>query len=112
MALRHVVGCSSCTEQAYLRVKLANEVTFKRMADTMTLLKDTPETNLSSLAKILLGQSAPTKPAGLKDVKFFDETLNDSQKEAIRFSMSAPEIALIHGPPGVQRYLSRITIDG
>ena len=71
------------------------------MADTMTILKDTPPENLSSLARILLGQSTPTTVTDLKEVKFFDETLNESQKEAVRFSLSAPEIALIHGPPGV-----------
>ena len=29
-----------------------------------------------------------------------DLSLNDSQKEAIRFALSSREIALIHGPPG------------
>jgi DNA polymerase alpha-associated DNA helicase A len=72
------------------------------MADTMALLKDTPMENLSTLSRILLGQTAPTKVTDLVDLKFFDETLNESQKEAVRFSLSAPEIALIHGPPGVR----------
>ena len=83
-------------------VKLANEITFKRMRDTMERLRDTPVTELSPLSKILLGQAAPTPAADLKDVKFIDETLNESQKEAVRFSLSAREFALIHGPPGVR----------
>jgi len=67
----------------------------------MTLLRDTDAAKLSPLSKILLGQAAPTLVTELEQVKFFDETLNDSQKEAVQFSLSAPEIALIHGPPGV-----------
>jgi DNA polymerase alpha-associated DNA helicase A len=83
------------------RVKLANEVTFKRMSDTMIRLRDSTVTDLSSLADILLGRSDPSPVQKLADVKFIDETLNDSQKDAVRFCLSAPEIALIHGPPGV-----------
>jgi DNA polymerase alpha-associated DNA helicase A len=83
-------------------VKLANEVTFKRMRDTIERLGNTPTNELSSLANILLGRAKPSSVQELLDVKFIDETLNDSQKDAVRFSLSAPEIALIHGPPGVQ----------
>src|SRR6266496_1523664 len=84
------------------RVKLANEVTFKRMRDTMEKLRDTPVNELSSLANILLGRTKPSAVQDFIDIKFIDETLNDSQKDAVRFSLSAPEIALIHGPPGVK----------
>src|SRR5436190_1219450 len=87
------------------RVKLANEVTFKRMKDTMERLRDTPANGLASLHSILLGQTKPSSVQDLVDVKFIDETLNDSQKDAVRFSLSAPEIALIHGPPGVRSSL-------
>jgi DNA polymerase alpha-associated DNA helicase A len=83
------------------RVKLANEVTFKRMKDTMEKLRDTPAGELATLAQILLGQTRPAQVRDLVEVKFIDETLNDSQKEAVRFCLSAPDIALIHGPPGV-----------
>jgi hypothetical protein len=101
---RHVAGCTLTFEIADRRVKLANEVTFKRMKDAMETLRDTSAIELSSLANILLGHSAPSVPVTLADVKFIDETLNDSQKEAVRFCLSAPELALIHGPPGVPHY--------
>lgn len=38
-------------------------------------------------------------------LEFFDPSLNDSQKEAVKFTLEAPEVALIHGPPGVRFYL-------
>lgn len=68
----------------------------------MERLRDTSINELPSLAKIILGQMKPSAVQELIDVKFIDEPLNDSQKDAVRFSLSAPEIALIHGPPGVQ----------
>jgi DNA polymerase alpha-associated DNA helicase A len=67
----------------------------------MTHLKDMSSNELSPLARILLGQSAPSTLTDLLDVKYIDNTLNDSQKTAVRFCLSVPEIALIHGPPGV-----------
>lgn len=57
----------------------------------------------SSLTNVLLGQSDLSTPSKMDDIQFFDETLNDSQKEAVRFALGSPEISLIHGPPGVRR---------
>lgn len=68
----------------------------------MEQLRDTPVGELPSLTNILLGRTKPSVVKELIDVKFFDKALNDSQKDAVRFSLSAPEVALIHGPPGVQ----------
>jgi DNA polymerase alpha-associated DNA helicase A len=85
-------------------VKLANEVTFKRMKDTIDRLRDQTNSELSSLSRILLGQTVPSRPAERDNIKFIDETLNDSQKEAVLFALSAPELALIHGPPGVLHF--------
>jgi DNA polymerase alpha-associated DNA helicase A len=97
---------------ADVSVKLANEATFKRMRDTMTHLKDISSNELSPLARILLGQSTPSIVTDLLEIKFIDNTLNDSQKAAVRFSLSVPEIALIHGPPGVVTSFSpQLTID-
>ena len=80
------------------------------MKVTMERLRDTPVNELSTLASILLGRTRPSKLQEVIDVKFIDETLNDSQKDAVRFSLSAPEIALIHGPPGVKDSYIQILI--
>ncbi|KAL4728659.1 hypothetical protein ACLX1H_005410 [Fusarium chlamydosporum] len=67
-------------------VKLADEVTYKR---------------------VLFGLSSPspvaadlTKDENVGNLDWFDPTLNDSQKDAIRFALASREVALIHGPPG------------
>ncbi|KAF5630738.1 HCS1-DNA helicase A [Fusarium tjaetaba] len=60
-------------------VKLADEVTYKSPSPvSQDLSKDETVGNL----------------------EWFDPTLNDSQKNAIRFALLSREVALIHGPPG------------
>lgn len=52
--------------------------------------------------RMAFGYTSPSSADldSLGTVEFFDPTLNDSQKEAIRFALASKEIALIHGPPG------------
>ncbi|KAK1755349.1 P-loop containing nucleoside triphosphate hydrolase protein [Echria macrotheca] len=88
-------------------VKLADEVTFKRMNGTMEKLQKMSESEYSIFIRVLFGLSSPSLvPADLTSdpefgkIDWADPTLNDSQKDAIRFSLASKEIALIHGPPG------------
>lgn len=68
----------------------------------MEKLEKMEERDYTTLARILFGLDSPTPVAqDAEDVKFFDETLNDSQRDAIRFALASREVALIHGPPGV-----------
>ena len=110
-------------------VKLADEVTYKRyvmpfppilretmlnmrrrMNQTMERLQKMTEGEYSSFIRVLFGLSSPSPvPADLAsdnnyaNIEWVDPSLNDSQKDAIRFSLASREIALIHGPPGVSR---------
>jgi DNA polymerase alpha-associated DNA helicase A len=83
-------------------VKLANDVTFKRMNHVMTKLSKMSEAEYTPLLRVLFGLSSPSPQdlSTIKDLEFIDPSLNESQKEAIRFAMASPEVALIHGPPG------------
>ncbi|KAI8942995.1 hypothetical protein NX059_001033 [Plenodomus lindquistii] len=89
-------------------VKLANDVTYKRMNQTMTKLQKLSDQDYTPFMRVLFGQTSPTPlPSDLNDplhplhkLEWNDPTLNDSQKEAIRFALSSREVALIHGPPG------------
>lgn len=84
-------------------LKLADEVTHKRMAMTMRTIQGMPEANYTPLMRVLFGLSSPglAKTADTDvDVEWVDPTLNDSQKDAVRFALASPEVALIHGPPG------------
>lgn len=98
-------------------VKLADDVTYRRMNQTMEKMRDMPESEYSSFMRVLFGLSSPSPvPADLaKDsevgegkIEWFDPMLNDSQKDAIRFALASREIALIHGPPGVSTSLPKL----
>ena len=69
----------------------------------MTRLQKMTESEHSILTRVLFGQSSPT-PVSREDldksIEWQDSTLNDSQKDAIRFALASREVALIHGPPG------------
>ncbi|KAK0119191.1 hypothetical protein ONS96_012255 [Cadophora gregata f. sp. sojae] len=87
-------------------VKLANDVTYKRMNQTMNrLLKMNPD-EYSSFVRVLFGLTTPSPVSGdLSEgeggkLEWVDPSLNDSQKDAIRFALASKEVALIHGPPG------------
>ena len=43
----------------------------------------------------------PSQREPIKNLPFFDDTLNESQKTAVRFCLESPEVACIHGPPGI-----------
>ena len=53
------------------------------------------------LFKVLLGfQNPGFADFPMSRITFIDESMNDSQKEAIRFAMAAQQLALVHGPFG------------
>ncbi|KAH6606623.1 DNA helicase [Trichoderma cornu-damae] len=88
-------------------VKLADEVTYRRMNQTMEKLQKMGEAEYSSFIRVLFGLSSPSPvPRNLAEsddvgsIEWMDPTLNDSQKHAIRFALASREVALIHGPPG------------
>ncbi|KAL8646458.1 MAG: hypothetical protein Q9226_006846 [Calogaya cf. arnoldii] len=78
------------------------------MNQTMEKLKKMEEKEYPFLMRVLFGLETPTPAArdlddlseGIKNVGFVDPTLNDSQREAIKFALTSREVALIHGPPG------------
>ncbi|KXX77337.1 DNA polymerase alpha-associated DNA helicase A [Madurella mycetomatis] len=88
-------------------VKVADDVTFKRMNWTMERLAKMSEQDYSVFIRVLFGLSSPSpvptdleKDPEVGEIEWVDPTLNDSQKDAIRFALASREIALIHGPPG------------
>ncbi len=54
---------------------------------------------LAELRRVLLGE-APPEFARPSDFTPLDESLNASQREAVRFALSASDVAAVHGPPG------------
>jgi DNA polymerase alpha-associated DNA helicase A len=60
------------------------------------------ESDYTHFVRVAFGHTTPLQPdyEAAGPVEFLDPTLNDSQKEAIRFALASRDIALIHGPPG------------
>ncbi|KAL4946047.1 hypothetical protein BDV06DRAFT_218754 [Aspergillus oleicola] len=83
-------------------IKLANDVTYRRMRQTMEKMEKMTESDYTHFLRVAFGHTTPLPPDYEAEgpVEFLDPTLNDSQKEAIRFALASRDIALIHGPPG------------
>ncbi|KAJ7829434.1 AAA domain-containing protein [Mycena olivaceomarginata] len=99
-------------------LKLANSVTYDRMDKTIDQLERLATgTSTEKLApekfrliQVLLALAVRSENTLIPDVKFFDESLNDSQKDAVKFCLEAPEVACIHGPPGTGKTHTLIEI--
>ena len=82
---------------------------FYRMNQTMERLQKLEEKAYTTLTRTLFGLDSPSPVSSKSEdieaevgkIEFFDPTLNDSQKDAIKFALASREVALIHGPPGV-----------
>ncbi|KAK0729130.1 P-loop containing nucleoside triphosphate hydrolase protein [Apiosordaria backusii] len=90
-------------------VKLADEVTWKRMNGTMERMAKMGEGEYSYFMRVLFGLTTPSpvpedlskdEEVGEGKIQWFDPSLNESQRDAIRFALKSQEIALVHGPPG------------
>jgi DNA polymerase alpha-associated DNA helicase A len=55
---------------------------------------------MTPLIQVLLGIHPPSDRVPVSALSFFDDKLNSSQQEAIKFCLESPEVACIHGPPG------------
>ncbi|KAF9450011.1 P-loop containing nucleoside triphosphate hydrolase protein [Macrolepiota fuliginosa MF-IS2] len=98
-------------------VKLANSVTYDRMDKAINRLEkiiegrsDDKSAQMTPLIQVLLGIRPPSEHVPVTNITFFDENLNPSQKEAVKFCLESPEVACIHGPPGTGKTHTLIEI--
>ena len=82
--------------------KSVNRVTYRRMHEALEAVLETRNTRLAVLRDISLGLEKPYVGKGEAPAKtrWFDPTLNASQREAVLKALRAKDIALVHGPPG------------
>ena len=89
-------------------IQLVNQVTYDRIKKGLEKLK---EMNFSDKSYPLINtlfeiNDEPTfdnseeKLNIINNLTFYNENLNNSQKDAIKFALKVNEIGLIHGPPG------------
>ena len=94
-------------DDLYNIIKLANDVTYKRLRVVLDRIKENKR--FSILHNALFGcsslspphQSLPPKVLDNEgNIRFANGSLNQSQKDAIKFALLQRELAVIHGPPG------------
>ncbi|ERN11784.1 DNA-binding protein SMUBP-2 isoform X1 [Amborella trichopoda] len=91
--------------------RVGNEVTFRRMKDTLIQLSKTVQKGpAADLIPVLFGERRPT--VSRKPVSFspFNSYLDHSQKNAIVKALSSQDIFLLHGPPGTGKTTTVVEI--
>ena len=94
-----------------IRIDLfVNDITFQRMKEALKAFKRLPKWRREKL----LGKREPEFNAGagdeLEELEFFNESLNNSQREAVRKSLAARDFFLIHGPPGTGKTITCVEV--
>lgn len=79
-----------------------DEITRQRLLAAMNQASSAKGDRLAYLRRVLLGEEPPYfAPAWQQPpIMFLDEALNESQKTAVSFALTAQDLAIIHGPPG------------
>jgi superfamily I DNA and/or RNA helicase len=86
-------------EPTYRLDVAADEVARQRQRAALERARAVPRGRLAGLRQVLLGEAPPTFAPETPLVPL-DPSLNASQQEAVRFALSARDVAIIHGPPG------------
>ena len=88
-----------------------NRVTYKRMLESLDAVFETRHTRLGVFRDISLGERVPKKSdKEIKNIRFFDDTLNEFQQKAVLSCLAAEDIALVHGPPGTGKTTALIEL--
>ncbi|XP_028334690.1 DNA-binding protein SMUBP-2 isoform X2 [Physeter macrocephalus] len=97
-------------EHSYRLLKLANDITYKRLKKTLITLKKYHSGPASSLTEVLFGGSDPSPASEIPPLTFYNTTLDASQQEAVWFALSQKELAIVHGPPGTGKTTTVVEI--
>jgi superfamily I DNA and/or RNA helicase len=77
----------------------ADEAARLRQRQALERARAARSDRLAHLREVLLGEREPAY-GPLKDEQPLDATLDNSQRAAVSFALSAADVAVIHGPPG------------
>jgi superfamily I DNA and/or RNA helicase len=76
-----------------------DEVATQRQRSALHRAQAAKRDRLAELRAVLLGERPP-EFGPPPDAAPLDASLNESQREAVRFALSARDVAILHGPPG------------
>ncbi|XP_061577733.1 DNA-binding protein SMUBP-2 [Cololabis saira] len=103
-------GINLDTDSLYNLLKLANDITYKRMKHALNALNGYNNGPAANMINVLFGDSQPSSHSQTNAFEFFNSDLDDSQREAVSFALSQRELAVIHGPPGTGKTTTVVEI--
>ena len=78
---------------------LGSDATYQRMRKALVTVAESRRSRLSTLREIFLGEQQPERTRVPKII-WFNRALNEYQQAAVKSSLAAEDVALVHGPPG------------
>lgn len=98
---------------SYYLVKIANDVTYRRLKLAINNLKQNRfDSRADDLRDLLFDKTTKLSLVTSDDyaIKFFNEQLDHSQRDAVKFALAAKHLAIVHGPPGTGKTTTLIEI--
>ncbi|XP_057362671.1 DNA-binding protein SMUBP-2 isoform X2 [Manis pentadactyla] len=97
-------------DASYRLLKLANDITYKRLKKALTALRRHRCGPAAPLIEVLFGGAAPSPACEIHSPVFYNTSLDASQKAAVSFALAQKELAIIHGPPGTGKTTTVVEI--
>ncbi len=103
-------GLLAAAERPTFRLdRSSDEISRQRQLQALEKARGAQGSRLALLRDVLLGLQAPSFSDEV-DVPFLDAGLNVTQQRAVRYALSAGEVAAIHGPPGTGKTTTLVEI--
>ncbi|NXA49312.1 SMBP2 protein, partial [Nothocercus julius] len=97
-------------EGSYRLLKLANDITYKRLKKALIALSQYHSGPASGLIDVLFFSSEPSTFSETRPLRLHNASLDASQREAVSFALAQRELAIIHGPPGTGKTTTLVEI--
>jgi ATP-dependent RNA/DNA helicase IGHMBP2 len=103
---------------SYKLIKLSNDITYKRIKNALTCLKELRlNTRSAHIYDVLFLKVKPDRISFAQsselfqsEYHFFNRNLDTSQQNAVRFTFEQKDLAIIHGPPGTGKTTTLVEI--
>ena len=78
---------------------LGSDATYQRMRKALVTVAESKRSRVATLREIFLGERQPER-IKVPKIIWFNRALNEYQQSAVKSSLAAQDVALVHGPPG------------